>query len=324
MVDNETTTKDGEESSESTADLESGLSLEDLDSLIAADDPEFAAGLSSIGPDDPNDVIYEEGIELEYRLESEIEYWRQDKGWRGKAVKALPFLPFLFYHFKMKRTIMRFAWQKWKAQTRNNLKALPQKIKGGIGSFLTGLKEKISEGLSAFKDYSLKRKLLFVALLSGTVAAGIILVKIGTKGLLPPEEDMFISSLADWSEGREIYDPALPQESFYESTRTSQNVLLMKKMVVNIRRSANSGVNPMAAFEFYVEGTVAEVLIEIKDREYEMEDLFLRTMEEMTYDQLSTGEGKRLLCDRLRRDVNKVLTRGLVRRIFIKTAILKP
>lgn len=80
----------------------------------------------------------------------------------------------------------------------------------------------------------------------------------------------------------------------------------------------------MAAFEFYVEGTVSEVLVEIKDREYEVEDLFLRTIEEMTYDQLTTPEGKRVLCDRLRREVNKVLTTGFVRRIFIKTAILKP
>lgn len=80
----------------------------------------------------------------------------------------------------------------------------------------------------------------------------------------------------------------------------------------------------MGAFEFFVEGTVNDVIVEIKDREPEIEDLFLRTIEEMNYDQISSGEGKKKLCEILRHEVNKILTKGQVRRIFFKTAIVKP
>ncbi len=90
----------------------------------------------------------------------------------------------------------------------------------------------------------------------------------------------------------------------------------MQKMTVNLRRSSESGPNPMGAFEFYVEGAASEVVVEIKDREPEMEDLFSRTIEDMTFDQVASGEGKKLLCDRLRKELNKVLTKGYVRRVF--------
>lgn len=80
----------------------------------------------------------------------------------------------------------------------------------------------------------------------------------------------------------------------------------------------------MGAFEFLVEGGAADVVVEIKDRESEIEDLFLRTLEEMTFEQVSSGEGKKQICDRLRKEVNRILTKGFVRRVFIKNAIVKP
>ncbi|MNT55538.1 flagellar basal body-associated protein FliL [compost metagenome] len=113
-------------------------------------------------------------------------------------------------------------------------------------------------------------------------------------------------------------------ELFYDSTRVSQNIMQLKKMVTNLKRSENSGANRMGAFEFYLEGTVAEVLVEIKDREPEITDLFLRTLGDTTYDQTVSAEGKVALCEKLRKNINGVLTTGKIRRVFFKTVIVKP
>ena len=127
MADTENTTKGEDTSSESAEDIEGGLSLDDLDSAIAQEDPEFAASLQNIGPDDPKHVIYEEGVELEYRPEDELKLWAETQGWRSKVAKIFPFLPRFSYFIKMKRTVARFAWQKWKANSREAIKNAPKK-----------------------------------------------------------------------------------------------------------------------------------------------------------------------------------------------------
>jgi flagellar basal body-associated protein FliL len=95
-------------------------------------------------------------------------------------------------------------------------------------------------------------------------------------------------------------------------------------MVVNIQPSESSGPNPMAAYEFSLEGNSTEVLIEIKDREVELRDLMYRTIEDFTFEQADSPEGKELLTEKLRKEVNMVLTQGKIRKVWIKTAIVKP
>lgn len=327
MVDNESTTKVEEEKKDGApeGEAEDVLSLESLDSIIADADPEFSKSLDEIGPDDSINVeIYNEGLELEYTLADEIKLWKGTPGRRQKLVKVLPFLPRISYKLKMKRTMMRLSWAKWKEQAAYRVKNAGPLLLTWTKHQAIKFKVGFGETMETFKSFNRTKKIAFVGLVLVTGAVGFVLYKMGTKGLLPHEEELFIGSMADWSQQKYQYDPKTEMESFFESTRTSQNILLMKKMMVNLRRSSESGPNPMGAFEFYVEGTASEVVVEIKDREPEMEDLFLRTIEEMTFDQVSSGEGKQLLCDKLRKEVNKVLTKGYVRRVFIKTAIIKP
>ncbi|WP_374021226.1 flagellar basal body-associated FliL family protein [Bdellovibrio bacteriovorus] len=326
MADKESTTKVEEEKKDGApeGEAEDVLSLESLDEIIANEDPEFAKGLIDIGPDDPSNTIYEEGVELEYTLEEEIKLWERSTGLRQKIYKLLPFLPKISYKIKMKRTVLRLSWIKWKEQAIQSLRNAGPNTLAWLKKSAASMKAGIGTGLSAFKSFSLIKKLAFVGLIVLTGASAYLIYRTVTKGLVPHEQELFIGSFADWSQGKYQYDPKAEMESFYDSTRTTQNILLMKKMVVNLKRSSESGPNPMGAFEFYVEGTASEVVVEIKDREPEVEDLFLRTIEETTFDQASSGKGKQLLCERLRKEVNKILTKGYVRRIFIKTAIIKP
>lgn len=80
----------------------------------------------------------------------------------------------------------------------------------------------------------------------------------------------------------------------------------------------------MAAFEFYIEGYAPEAIIEFKDREVEFRDLVQRSIEEFTFDQLESGEGKRELCLRLQKVINSKLSTAQLKKVFIKTAIIKP
>ena len=329
MAENESSTKVEEPKKEgaenaSGENSEEVLSLDNLDSIIAEEDPEFAAGLQEITPQNIGHLDSDSDLEIEYTLDYEKRQWVGMPGPRGKLVKAFPFLPYLSYKIKMKRTSMRLTWIRWKEQLIHGLRNLGPSILKWLKAQLGAMKSGMGEGMTAFKSFSLVKKLAFVGLLVVTVGAGFVFYKIATNKLIPAEQDLFLPSLDEWAQAKYQYGPEDQKESFYDSTRTAQNIMELQKMIVNIRRSASSGPNPMAAMEFYVEGTVAEVVVEIKDRESEVQDLFQRTIEDTNYDQLSSGEGKQMLCDRLRKNVNKILTKGKVRRVFIKNAVIKP
>ncbi len=324
MAESENTTKVEEELKDiADGEGEDLLSLESLDSVLAEADPEFAKALNEIGPDEGLS-IYEEGLELQFTLEDEKKKWQHATGIKAKLLKVMPFLPWLGFHIKMKRTMMRLSLVKFKQQSRENIKAagptLLKALKGGVQS----LKHGLGDGLSVFKAYSLVKKLMFVALIIATGVGAFVIYRTATHGLVPQNEELFIGSLGEWAATRYQFNPKNDVESFYESTRASQNIIVTKKLVVNLKRSQESGLNPMGAFEFFVEGAAAEVIVEFKDREFEVNDLFLRTIEDMSYDQMASAEGKQLLCERLRKEVNKILTKGYVRKVYIKTAIIKP
>ncbi|XGC81515.1 flagellar basal body-associated FliL family protein [Bdellovibrio bacteriovorus] len=324
MANNESPTKVEEENKISPeAEAEDSLSLESLDSILAEEDPEFAQSLLDIGPDNPTE-IYNESVELEYTLEEELKRWKEASPKKAKIAKYLPFIPRLSYRVRVFRASLRLTIVKQKEQAIYRVKNAGPLLMAGAKNSALKLKTSLSDGLQAFSKFSTLKKVGFAGLVLVTAAGGFLIYRITTKGLLPPEKEMFISSMEDWAQEKHFYDRSAQMESFYESTRMSQNILLMKKMTVNLRPSSESGPNPMGAFEFYVEGAASEVVVEIKDREPEVEDLFLRTIEDMTFDQVSSGEGKQLLCERLRKEVNKILTKGYVRRIFIKNAIVKP
>lgn len=326
MADEENTTKvesqnpEGIPEEESSEDL---LSLESLDSILEKEDPEFAKSLSNIGPDDPSNPIAIEESDLEYRLETEVKYWERQEGWRQKLVKVLPFVPRLTYYARLQHMALRLTWRKTKEQTIHFLKNLGPNTKHWISDKLGEFKAWLGELGTTFKGFSIVQKLGVVALLAATGVGGVVLYKIATNKLIPHKEELFLPTLEDWADKKEYFE-ADQVEPFYDSTRVSQNIFSTKRIFANIRKSSQSGPNPMAALEFYVEGTDADVVVEIKDREPEVKDLFLRVVEDMNYDQLASAEGKQMLCERLRKEINKILTKGKVRRIFYKTAVIKP
>lgn len=324
MTDNDSTTKVDKKNQNKSVEEEMDelLSLDNLDAVLAEEDPEFAKSLKEINFDSSVKVeIYKESLVHEYTLEDEIKLWT---GRRERLAKFFPFLPKISYKLKIKRTILRLSWMKFKKQTRHNIHNAGPLTLNFLKKTIRKIRSSISDGLAGFSKLSGTKKLAFLGLLLTTAASGVVINNLAKHKLLPADNELFMLSLEEWAQAKYQHTATDQMESFYDSARTSQSIIEMKKIIVNLRRSATSGPNPMGAFEFYIEGTVPESAVEVKDREPEMKDLFLRTIEEMNYDQLASGEGKHLLCERLRKELNRVLTKGKVRRIFIKTAIVKP
>lgn len=137
-------------------------------------------------------------------------------------------------------------------------------------------------------------------------------------------QDLFIHSLAALSAEVHDFNPIDGTEVFYDNPRFTKNLISISPMHLNIKPSENSGDNPMLAIEVTVEGLSADAIVEVKDREAEFKDMLSRLTEEKSYDDLVAAEGKRALTEQYRDLLNANLTRGQVRRVLLKTFIIKP
>lgn len=137
-------------------------------------------------------------------------------------------------------------------------------------------------------------------------------------------QQLFIPSLEALGTKANSYNPNTDTEEFYDNTRFAKNLVSMSPLNVNLKPSENSTDNPMLAFEVTVEGLSADAIVEIKDRQAEFKDMLARLSESKTYDELVAADGKRQLCDQFRDLLNANLTRGQVRRVLLKTFIIKP
>lgn len=307
----------------------SELDAETVDQFLNLQDPEFAAKLENMSADKELTLAQLEIDDETAALHDEIEKWRTSKGIRRPLYLVMPFLPKL--SLLLQRQKFRFvAWFRvMRIRVVNWLKYLVTDGRKGLQNkilnLLSSVKKSLKSFFADFKSLSLRLKLAFAGLLI-LFFGSIFLVWAGFQGKLLPkaESDLFLldmEKLADKTielKRDEIF------ENFYDNVRSTPNMLLIQKIVVNIRASKQSGSNPMFAAEFFVEGLNPDVVIEVKDREPYFRDLIQRTIEDFTFDQLESSEGKQLLVQALLREMNRNLTTGELRNIRFKTLIIKP
>lgn len=297
------------------------LSLDQLDSIILSEDPEFANDLKNVESLPSDGSINLDVVDLGDSLLAEADNpWKNAIGVRKAIVILLPFLPKLWeLQYRVRSGLHlfrgRFRTAMWEAG--------PQLFQSAKSAATSG--KEFSKGrVEAFKALTRPLKAVAVILMLSGLLLGIFVYRSLTHGVLPPEKEFLAASLEEWAIHAYKYDPETEMDSFYDSPRTIQNIMSLPKMVVNIRPSASSGPNPMAAMEFFLEGLSPEAIVEVKDRESEIRDLFQRTIEDMTYAELDSTEGKQLLTEKLRQALNLNLTKGKIRRIFIKEIVIKP
>lgn len=303
-----------------TEESEAELSIDQLDSMILSAAPDFAEDLKEVHslPKDPGidlDVVDNGQI-----IPSDDNPWRDAIGLRKLIVMVLPFLPNLWdwqYNFRSRMRLKRAHFKDFMRELGpRSVQALKD---GGKASG-----EFAKERVGAFKALTWPLKIVALCLILLGAFTVYFVYRSATHGVLPGEEKYLTASLEEWAVNSYKYDPETEMDSFYDSPRTIQNIMALPKMIVNIHPSPSSGPNPMAAMEFFLEGLSPEAIVEVKDREPEIRDLFQRTIEDLTYGELDTTEGKQQLTEKLRQTLNSTLTKGKIRRVFIKELVLKP
>lgn len=296
------------------------LSTESLDELLMQEDPELAAQMASIrevGIADSADGIAG-GLEQD---EAVVAALIGKSKLRLSERLQLQRLKFRARVGAIKRLVARAM-----KDSKGVLRELLIRAKVAAISYLRTRKAQLGHGFGWIKSRTGAQKgalFLVIVILSGMVYVSLKTIK-GT--LLPKTEKLWVANFADHADGTFKYDVNGPVEDFNDPLLHPEFVILIERVVVNLTRTpeAAEAANPMAAFELYLQTDNQEAAVEIKDRSVEIRDAIARSVERMTYPDLVGEEGKAKLKLLIRKDLNEIITKGKVRRVFFKTIVLNP
>ncbi len=153
---------------------------------------------------------------------------------------------------------------------------------------------------------------------------GLVVTLLARGWPLPDFEVKFVPTVAAGADQAWAIGDLDAWDDFYSPLRHPEHVVLLDKVVVNLRRSESSDENPMGYFEFYLELSSRDAAVEASDRMAEISDAVQRTAESITYDEVITPSGKNKLKLVIRKNVNNVLTQGRVKKVFYKSVVIKP
>ncbi|MFN8791071.1 MAG: flagellar basal body-associated protein FliL [Bdellovibrionales bacterium] len=277
------------------------MSLDELDKVIEQADPEALQKIETVREIRPENTAHIELLELDDFL---------NRGGSSKLKSRLQYLK--------SRGVVFWIWAK-----RNFLELSVRAGQWALRT-VTESREQISSGFKAFAQWPRLQKIGFSFAVLLSVGVLIFSYFAFVKGSFRTSNELFMTSLLSLSEKTETIAADAALETFYNSSRIPKSIFNLKKMVINIEPSQNSGPNPMVAYEFSLEGNSTEVLIEIKDREGEILDQIQRMIEEHSFDELNSADGKKLITEKVRSTVNRLLTLGKIRHVYIQGVIFKP
>lgn len=307
-------------------DLE--LSVEDIDKVLAEEDPEFLNQLNQVSQDKNLSLPSIEISDEDQALNDERDAWAQSGKFGRSIFRVFPAVARMSLALKKSKFKLIAFYQDRKVRVKNFLYFLlttgREKTLAAIRLRVANTKEKLSQASDKYRYMSGLGKLMVAATFLLAIGTTVFIYLSVTRGVFRAETSLFVTSLEGVADEVNTVNPDDEKEPFYDNLRMGNHLFLVPKMVVNLKKSAKSSDTPMGAFEFYIEGTNQDVLIEIKDREVELRDLMYRTIEDFTFEQADSPEGKELMTEKLRKEVNMVLTQGKIRKVWLKTAIVKP
>ncbi|MGE4131083.1 MAG: flagellar basal body-associated protein FliL [Bdellovibrionales bacterium] len=297
------------------------VSLEDIDKLLAEEDPEFAAGLEEVRTvETDSSVVIEASAIDETDTEGDV---------HGEDSPRLT----VRERIRVKIAMLRARWLQFRLSLKARffqflkdalvfLKTKPKEYALYSVATTKVLAKKAATPLKSFAQASRWQQagILFFALL---VATAIAVLGANLKGIwIPSLTKPMVYSLADFADNVETFEPG-DVEGFYSAFPQDRYEFLFEKFKVNLKRSSEHP-NPMGAFELIVEVDSNDTAVELKQRQVELKDLLQRNLEEENFDDLASELGKNRLKGRLKKELNAKLTQGWAKEISFKTFILKP
>lgn len=187
------------------------------------------------------------------------------------------------------------------------------------------IKEKALTVFRAFMSLSWAGRItvVLVGFLVGVIG---YLIQLNLKGggWLPSINVKPLHSLAMVADSITHFDDMEPLEEFDSPLRHPEHVVLLKKMVVNLKTPMGSRRRPMVALRLFVEVSSREAAIELKKREPEIVDLVQRAIEGFTYKDFRTISSKRRIKLALSKEISSVLNVGWAKKVMFETLITKP
>ncbi len=303
------------------------LSPEDIERLLESEDPEFMKSVSTLGEDKSLSVAEIHIDDAQAVLNAEVELWKSYTGPRKWLLKFLPFLPRVTLKLKIWNRKLLGLIQSLLIRLKNFLFFLFTDLRVKTTSYLkekkNQIKETMAENSKTLQRLGWKAKAVFISSYL-FLALTLIVIYFSMKGgIFPAEKELFLRAMGDHASERVEYESG-DTEPYLNNVRAEQNVLLTRKIFVNLRTSSNSGPNPMGAFEFFVEGFNSDVIVEIKKNEAMVSDQMRKVIEEMTYDELTTAQGKKELCARLQKEISTAVLSGEIKHVRLGVFIIKP
>lgn len=293
--------------------------LEDIDRLLAEEDPEFTKSLEEVRAVEIDKNVVIEATVIDETLGEETAVIAEDEK-VGRFKKAL-------HQIRAKITSLRHGFRARLIQFGKDalvwLKVRPKEY----ALFALALSIQVYGRLKVpAKSFAQAPRLvqLSIFILIGVMVAVFWVFKANLKGIwIPHLMDPILTSLEPKADFVETYDPKAGTESFYAAFPQEVHEFLFKKMKVNLRRTAENPL-PMGAFEVVVEVDSKDTAVELRDREVEFHDLLQRLFEDELVTQLDGETGKKVLKGRIRKELNAKLTQGWIKDIHFKTFVLKP
>jgi flagellar basal body-associated protein FliL len=198
----------------------------------------------------------------------------------------------------------------------------------GLVSFCAAKASKIKSWIfDLVQEFRTLRKWMKVQILIFTVcgiAALFVVRNLVGKSFMPLIDASYLPSASAQADASYAYDPETDLEDFETPLRQPEHIVVIDRYIVNLRQSENASTT-MAMIELYVEATTKDGAVELKDREKEVRDLISRTTELFGYDELLTVEGKEKLKRSIKKRLNEdLMTSGKVRTVYFKNVIFKP
>lgn len=300
-------------------ELDRDLSKETILDILREEDAEFIANLDSL-------------------LEAKDPTVPTDYNFHDDAVGVIYVLRKFQKLFLDPSGVLRRRWRRHVGEVADHFGEIKHRVVsyllylkgGGYKEIIAKAKENIAIAGSATKTYVRAmwatprlKKIYFLVFIASAYTSYFLIMQIVMNKKLPMVNLEGVTSFEHVADGVYEFAADANMEQFDNPVRHSDYTVLLGKVVANLRPTPGTSGQPMGAFRFHFEASTRETAVELVDREKELLDLMQRTIEEMTWDELSTADGKAHLKLVLRKKINEALNRGRVKKILIETIILK-
>jgi flagellar basal body-associated protein FliL len=293
---------------EQDSDSGDALSMEQINELLAKEDPRFVEELKDLG-----DLKAPEGMKFEpLGLEMDVLEEKEPKAAPPKKPSRLlrwlkrPLQALLHFNpkklFRINRVLLLRAW-------RGSFDLIKTQTKRVSAAMLRV--KRWEKSLTPAARNSLWMMFFCLMAMAGAAAS---LGRFDFRTLMDGGELRDLATVAD-----QVYhfEDSESRESFFSPLRRPEAYILLESMVVQLRPSVRAGM-PKLYVEYIVEASSQRAAHEIQQKEGLIRDQIARVTENFTVEELRTVEGKARLKEAVKKEINGGIRSGYVRSVFFK------